>query len=640
MKRYLRLKTFLSLAGICGILFTAGCVRKQPAPEIFRILDQLEAGGVITDGNVSFPERSVPLADLGSGENPGELKRKLKIGGRELDVLMASPGSEYGFSPGFEEPSRMDFGIGIVRYKDAFSSSDASSGVTFRVILERKELRKTVFEKYLDIAQEDNHVFSLEKIEVPYDLRATRLILSTEGEENAFSFWFNPVLYQPKDSSRKVILISIDTLRADHLHCYGYGRQTSPHIDALAVEGALFESVLAPAPWTLPSHVSLLTSLYGAHHQVYREDQRMDPGITTLAELLRTRGYLCSAFTGGGFLSSIYGFSKGFSSYQEGEGGVFHQDSAGRVYASVSEWLERNWNRDFFLFIHTYQPHSPYACPPPYKVMFLEEDAQFGHVDLLGHLGGKSEIFRPLPEPERKNIIALYDGEIRYTDECLIGPLIEKLKQLEIYEDALVIFTSDHGEEFYDHGGWGHGQSMYNESLRVPLIIKFPDSRHKGRRIPEWVSLVDIMPTILEEAGIDYADENLDGISLTGYLENGGSFSRRLLADVGEDVLGFHLPRKIAAVQDRDKVIFRERMKKQDLSFFTVPPPYSNVVEMYRLPDDPGERLNLADTYPGLVNSLISQVNAVYRNAAKRRTEKAEVDERVKEQLKALGYIR
>jgi arylsulfatase A-like enzyme len=633
-------KIILSLAAACAILLASACGPGRQETQIFRILDHVDTESLTEAAAAVFPESSFPLADMGSGENPGELKRKLKIGGRTMDVLTAPPGAEYAFYPELKEPSQLDFGVGIVRQKDSGSAAKTKTGVSFRIILEREGRRKTVFQKFLEIPADANHILSIEKVNVPYDLSGTRLIMSTMGEEPAFSFWFNPVLYQPKEITRPVILISVDTLRADHLHCYGYERETSPHIDALAEDGVLFENVLAAAPWTLPSHVSLLTGLYGAHHQVYQEDQRMDPALSTLAEHFRSRDFLCSAYTGGGFVSSVYGFSKGFSSYLEGAGGVFHQDSAERMYSAVSEWLDQSRGRDFFLFIHTYQPHSPYACPPPYKIMFLEEDAQFGHVDLLGHLGGKSEIFRPLPDAERRNIIALYDGEIRYTDERLVGPLIEKLKQMGLYDNALIVFTSDHGEEFFDHGGWGHGQSMYNESLRVPLIIKFPHSRHRGIRVPDWVSLVDIMPTMLEEAGIEYSGGNTDGISLSEYIKGGKDDSRRLLADVGENILGFHLPRKIAVVQDRDKVIFRERMEEQESAFFSVPPPYSELVEMYRLSEDFEENVNIADTYPSMVNGLISRVNSIYRSAAERRTEKADVDEQVKEQLKALGYIR
>jgi arylsulfatase A-like enzyme len=526
----------------------------------------------------------------------------------------------------------MDFGIGI--------ASGKSRGAAFQIILEKDGRRKTVYQKYLEVPSEEEHIFFKDRIELPYEISGTRLILSTRGEEDVHSFWFNPVLYSEEKLGRKVILISIDTLRADHLHCYGYERDTSPNIDALAEDGALFENTLAPAPWTLPSHVSLLTSLYGAHHQVYHEDERMDPGMTTLAEMMHSRGFLCSAFTGGGFVSSVYGFSKGFASYQEGEGGVFHQDSAQRMFAAVSDWLKVNRERDFFLFIHTYQPHSPYACPPPYKTMYLEETARFGHIDLLGHLGGRSNIFRELPENDRRNIIALYDGEIRYTDERLIGPLMETLKQLEIYDESLIVFTSDHGEEFFEHGGWGHGQSLYNESLKVPLIVKFPDSRHKGVRFPGWVSLVDVMPTILDECRLKYSRKDFDGVSLIPYLEDRTAPSRRLLADVGEDVLGFHLPRKTAAVQDENKVIFRERMDKENLEFFSAPPPYIRMVEMYNLGADPEETRNVADSNPVLVNGIISRVKEVYRTAVPRPTGKAEVDRQVKEQLKALGYIR
>ncbi|MFW6136519.1 MAG: sulfatase [Candidatus Aminicenantaceae bacterium] len=637
------------LSAAAVLFFAAGCGKKEPEPAVYRLMDHLSSGDIRSspfpldmkpEENAAFPENSSPLMDLGTGDNPRGLKRKLKLGGKEINALLSPPGSEYEFSPGMNNWVYMDFGIGIKRKPGEQAISGKSAGVIFQIILERDGRRKTVFQEYMDVPPGEDHLISLERLELPYDLSSTRLILSTRGEDDVFSFWHNPVLYGQKSSSRRIILISIDTLRADHLHCYGYERETSPNIDGLAGEGVLFEKTLAPSPWTLPSHVSLLTSLFGAHHQVYREDERMDPALITLADVFHSRGFLCSAFTGGGFLSSVYGFSKGFASYQEGVGGVFHQDSAERVFSAVSEWLDWNREKDFFLFIHTYQPHSPYACPPPYKTMFLGEDARFGHVDLLGHLGGRSEIFRPLPDAERRNIISLYDAEIRYTDERLIGPLLEKLKQMDIYEETLIVFTSDHGEEFFDHGGWGHGQNMYNESLHVPLIIKFPHSRHQGVRVPDWVSLVDIMPTVLEEAGIEYPGQKRDGVTLQTYLEDRRPFSRRIVADVGADVLGFHLPRKVTVIQDTDKVLFRERMEEQNLEFFSVPPPYLSLVEMYRLPEDPGERVNIADQHPTRVNEIIRQVNDMYQSASKRRTGKAEVDQRVKEQLRALGYIR
>ena len=146
--------------------------------------------------------------------------------------------------------------------------------------------------------------------------------------------------------------------------------------------------------------------------------------------------------------------------------------------------------------------------------MFLDENPRWRHLDLMSFLGGMKGIFRELTETDRRNIIGLYDGEIRYTDEEFIGPLIASLKETGLYDRTMIIFTSDHGEEFFEHHGWGHGHSLYDESLKVPLIIKFPESRFSGLRIHDIVSLVDIFPTVLEETGIDFSTLNIDGRSL------------------------------------------------------------------------------------------------------------------------------
>ena len=440
--------------------------------------------------------------------------------------------------------------------------------------------------------------------------------------------------------SRNVILISIDTLRADHLGCYGYEYDTSPNIDALAEDSAVFFNTYATSTWTLPSHVSLLTSLQTVRHQVYYDDEKMDQDNVTLAEVLRSNHFSTGAFTGGGFVSSAYGFSKGFDSYNEGVGGVFHQDSAERVFTAVSDWLGRHVNRDFFLFIHTYQPHSPYACPFPYKVMFLDEKAKVGNIDLINHLGGKSNIFKNLPDDERRNIIGLYDGEIRYTDEKLIGPLIARLKDLGLYDSTLLIFTSDHGEEFYDHGGWGHGHSLYNELLRVPLIIKFPDSKFRGEKKDNIVSLVDVMPTILEEMKLDFPELDIDGRSLIPVLTGKEKIDRKYIADIGSNVLNSHIPKKISSNIGKTKLIFGDRPGPEDVDFFDFPPPEVGLIELYNLKNDPRERENMVESNVQLANRIIRWINDYYNRAIKSSAGKANVDQRIIEQLKALGYIR
>lgn len=258
----------------------------------------------------------------------------------------------------------------------------------------------------------------------------------------------------------------------------------------------------------------------------------------------------------------------------------------------------------------------------------------------MGHLGGRSNLFKPLPEGERQNIEDLYDGEVRYTDEALIGPLIQKLKQLDLYDRTLIIFTSDHGEEFYDHKSWGHGHQLYDESLKVPLLIKFPGSRFRGTKISNIVSLVDVMPTILDELRIDISELSLDGKSLFPAIEGKDKEDRSFWADIGDNVLNSHVPQKISTNSGTEKFILNKKYTEEDLSYFEYPPPDTGPVELYELKGDPREELNIADNRAALVNRLIRTIEVLYSQARKRRSLKPEIDEDLKEQLRALGYIK
>jgi len=365
----------------------------------------------------------------------------------------------------------------------------------------------------------------------------------------------------------------------------------------------------------------------------------MDPSILTLADILRTNQYYCAALTGGGFVSAKYGFSKGFNSYSD-EGGVLRQDSAEHLYHVASRWLEREKDKGFFLFLHTFQPHSPYACPYPYKSMFLEKKARWRHLDLMSYLGGMQGIFKELPEKDRQNIIGLYDGEIRYTDEKLIGPLIKSLKSFDLYDKAMIIFTSDHGEEFFEHHAWGHGHSLYDESLRVPMIIKFPESRFKGQRFSDFVSLVDIFPTVLEEMEVDYSHLDIDGQSLLPLILGKEKGDREFLADVAANVLGSRIPQRIAMNNGNLKLILNQKISPDNLQFFVYPPPILDLVEVYDLVEDPGEHQNIAGTQSLLANQIIQRIEEIYKGAQKKKNRKLVMDEELKKQLKALGYIR
>ncbi len=642
------------------ILFLAGCRGRTPEP-----LDPVSFIDILTDDHIvrsplrgaaepvegsdppPYPQQSNILEEAGVSHNPLGLKRRLRLGGTDRRILFAPAGSEYTFTVDLTAASELEFAVGIaedsLRESPAGADEESESGVDFRVELESQGRKRTLFQKFLaapGASEGSGGSFSRHRIELPYELREARLSFVTMGEGTAPAFWANPVLFKRDPSGVNVILISVDTLRADHLGCYGYERDTSPNLDALAEDGIRFANAYASSSWTLPSHVSLMTSLHGVHHQVYHDDERMDPELVTLAEMFHSEGYSCAAFTGGGFVSPAYGFSKGFDTYDVSAGGVFHQDSADRVFRSVSKWIDRHVERRFFLFLHTYQPHSPYACPPPYKVMYLDDDSLFGHADLFNHLGGKENLYRPLPEAERRNLIDLYDGEIRYVDDRLIAPLLAQLKTQGLYDRTLIVFLSDHGEEFFDHGAWGHGQSLYDELLRVPLVVKLPGSEHRGTAPETIVSLVDVMPTLMDVLGWDSSGRAWDGRSLVPVIEGKETADRMFLADIGSNVLGSHVPQKIATNRGRIKMILNEAYSVEDLEFFRFDPPQHGPAELFDLTDDPLERGSIASRQPSLANDILRWINDFYAGAQKAQTRKARIDQSVRDQLKALGYIR
>jgi arylsulfatase A-like enzyme len=637
-------------------LFFSHCTKSPLSEfEVFRFIDQLKKENIINSPLIRYPEetessrkffplKSYPLSDLGAGDNPYGIKRKVRFEGTELNAIFAPPRSEYSFILNLSEDSVLEFGIGIVRDKNSEElhkgERGKERGVNFLVTLEIKGRKKSIFQKYIRLqSNKKTHVFSRYSIDLPYKIENARLSLVTKGGEQNFSFWYNPVLYNRGKNSRNVILISIDTLRADHLGCYGYERDTSPNIDSLATESALFFNAYATSPWTLPSHVSILTSLFGVHHQVNNEHEKMDLSLITLADVFRKNSFFCSAFTGGAYVSSAYGFSKGFDIYEESLRPFSMQDSVERIYRDVSKWLDRNKDKNFFLFIHTYQPHNPYASPHPYNTMFLDNNAKWERINLMGYLGRKRGIFKSLPEEERQNIISLYDAEIRYTDEELIRPLLEDLREMGLYEQTMIVFTSDHGEEFYEHKGWEHGHSLYDELLKVPLIIKFPESKFAGKKVENIVPLVDIMPTVLDELYLDVPGLILDGQSLIPVLKGKETKDRIFLADKGNNVLNSHIPQKTSMNMGKNKIILSERFRKQDLKFFLFPPPKIEPVELYDLAEDSIETKNIADEKIKFVDQIIRQVNEIYSQAKQRKTAKPEIDEELKKRLEALGYI-
>jgi len=303
-----------------------------------------------------------------------------------------------------------------------------------------------------------------------------------------------------------LILISIDTLRADHLGAYGYQRPTSPVIDRrLAAEGITFEEVYSQSPKTTPSHMTMLTSLYPSVHGIEMWEEGtpgsvLSPRVYTLAEVLKEAGYATAAFTGGANLDRSRGFNQGFDIYK-------HDDQLGRA----RRWLAAHRGRKFFLFLHTYTVHDPYV-PPPELVTQFAPDYRGPILDAVARLragkGGWWDRHRVFwksvdaASPRDVEFVArLYDAGIRDMDRSWMAPLLDELEGLGLARSTLIVFTADHGEAFGEHGVFLH-DDLYGGTLHVPLILRLPGRLAPGRRVATPAALVDLMPTVLGILGV------------------------------------------------------------------------------------------------------------------------------------------
>jgi len=389
------------------------------------------------------------------------------------------------------------------------------------------------------------------------------------------------------------VLLSVDTLRADHLGCYGYPRDTSPEIDAeLAGRGAVFEDVASTTSWTLPAHAALLTGLNDSVHGCTDTDRPLSPDRTTLAERFAASGYRTAGFFSGPYLHPAFGLGQGFQTYvdctsysawneeQTGEGRSIEGPELWRkanddvtnprVRERVGEWLDQAGDEPFFLFVHLWDVHFDFVPPAPYDTLF--------DPDYEGEFDGRNFFFdeRVRPGMDRRDLehlIALYDGEIAWTDHH-VGELLDDLERLGIADDTIVALTADHGTGFFEHGQRAHRNGLFDELVRIPLVVRWPGEIREGTRIAGQVSLVDVAPTLLELAGLG-VPEDVMGRSLASALWLGEDVEARVavseLDTLGQSLSSFRT--------DEHKLIHDRR---------------SNRALVYDLEADPGERKPLS----------------------------------------------
>ena len=410
-----------------------------------------------------------------------------------------------------------------------------------------------------------------------------------------------------------VLLIVNDTLRADHMGCYGYFRDTSPTMDALASEGVLFEDFYSSGVCTGTAFSSIHTGLYPIHHQVYNvtpPDHILDE-VPTLAALLRASGYATAAFDNLAYNRSwcqdTVHYYRGFETYITDVSNPNDWNELGeRVRADwynqrLIPWIDAHAGEDFFVFVHYWDVHQPYTQPDEYRKLYShtkgdlsdleirEAAAGYQYVPGWGKVGELFEGYGVVPEqrspgtvPSREASIDLYDGSIAYLDRC-ISDVVESLDRNGVLDDTLIAITADHGELLGQHGIYTH-VNMYEGNIHIPLILRCPSRLESGKRIKGYASQADILPTILDLAGVSSVPQ-VDGQSLRRAVEGKSSRDEMFSEDGGG----------IRAVRHGDwKLVYYY---------------HDEAVELYNVADDPMEVIDLATQRGDMVAELRARLD-------------------------------
>lgn len=399
----------------------------------------------------------------------------------------------------------------------------------------------------------------------------------------------------PAQPGTNVVLITIDTLRADHVGCYGYKQVKTPNIDSLATEGARFDRAFAVVPVTLPSHATMLTGTYpmlsGMHDF---SGNKLSPEQPTLASILRQAGYVTGAVVGSAVLDSRFGLNQGFDFYYDhfdfsrlDEANLDEMERPGNIVADVAlDWLAKNGQKRFFLWMHLYDPHYPYRPPEPYAREYADH---------------------------------LYDGEIAFADEQ-VGRLVRYLKDKGLYRNTLIVLSGDHGESLGEHGEKTHGFYIYNATMRVPLILRLPDST--PRTVADPVSLVDLMPTVLAALGMEVPSQVQGRSLLPAIREDKADGNRSLYGETYLPRLHFN---------------WSELRGTENAKYHFIDAPRP---ELYDLTKDPGETHNLFAEKKAVAEEMHAKLAGLIRDysAGKELAEKTGLDPAMMERLKALGY--
>ena len=543
--------------------------------------------------------------------------------------------------------------------------------VTFRIAVRRGDKDAAVMTRTLTTSYrwEPRVVDLAEFAGAPVTLSLS----ATSDKEGTIAFWGAPAVRQraaretgSAGPAQAVILVHMDTLRKDHLELYGYERATAPTLRRLAEEGAFFDNAITQTSWTKAATPTIMTSLYPSTHGVFQIPDQLPASATTVAEVFREGGYATVSFSSVAFTGKFTNLHQGFEELHESESTVGRAGPRGAKTARefvdrLVGWLDDHRDVPSFVYLHFFDPHPPYEPNRPYDTMWADpkgRDEYIRQQELLKKfiaspfladrgMATREELVKAGLDPEAflRYSKDWYDGSIRGMD-TEIARLVERLQELGMSDRAVLAFFADHGEEFHDHGRMWHGQSIYGEMLRVPLIFWAPGRVPKGRKVEEPVGLIDVMPTVLEMAGLPLP-KAAQGQSFLSLLAAGGKsggagkagsgWTRRPVIAERQPQGGTESQREIEsyAIMDGDWKLIHN----------IAPPPERPEFELFDFYKDPLDQKNVATEHGDVVERLAGMLEGWHRMAKEARLKpdseeaKGMTAEQL-ERLRSLGYVK
>ena len=447
----------------------------------------------------------------------------------------------------------------------------------------------------------------------------------------------DPLFYKIIDQGKReyVFVIALDNLRYDRLGRTVNGVLLTPNLNRFKTDSVSFKNGYSQSSWTLPAFTSLFTGLYEFNHGMTR-DGVLAAEIPMLSESFAP-GFITVSINGGAWLGPGITDQRGFDLFSLGSR-TKDVDAAERFFDNSIRFLEKNEFPRLFMFMHTFSIHAPYF--PPERFLYeIDKEPEYKFLKAFTH---DKQFLKGVPDKERQARELLYDADVKAFD-FYFGTFIDHLKKTGIYDRSLIVFLSDHGEEFYEHGGWFHGHSHYDEIIRIPIFIKFPGNIHAGSEVSDLAGIIDVLPTLGDYLGLEMP-VRIDGISLMPMVDGRCFKERSLISSTTKCQIGDRSPKTVAIIRNGYKFLYNmDNVNRKGEKFVWQAILDRGENELYDLNTDPAELINLSSHRPDLIRSfkkeLIDILIKVNKNIRTNTSKKTAFDETEKERLKTLGYL-